>query len=112
MIVVKGTWKCFRCGKENYNQILQCPNCKDTRKHSENMFRDLGFNLYPKQERERYAKIKEKLERFIIGFFQFALNQNIFKDSEGNIKNSEDTLYYGFDSEKHHYTIRRDEFKG
>lgn len=65
-----------------------------------------------KSEREKYNRVKMRIEGFISKFFRFALNLRVFKDELGNDKGKDDRLYYGFDMDGYHYTVRRDKVEG
>lgn len=122
MIILYGVWICFHCGSEYPNRILICGNCNASRKHSENMRKSLGMDTSPciiplekgedmanrRKIKVRYDENKTKFEGFISRFFRYALKIRVFKDREGIIKQAEDTLYYGFDNDGFHYTVRRD----
>ena len=61
-----------------------------------------------RKTKEKYGQNKEKFEGFVSKFIGYALKLKVFKDKDNKIKKSEDTLYYGFDKEGFHYTVRRD----
>jgi hypothetical protein len=61
--------------------------------------------------KERYDKNKTKFEGIVSKFIRYALKIRVFKDKEGTIKKPEDTLYYGFDEDGFHYTVRRDKIE-
>lgn len=120
MIVQRGIWQCFHCGKEYSNTILYCEKCKATRKHTENMRRGLGFEgsvptikcrsgeeLGRRRDiKEKYENNKSKFENIINKYFRYFEKIKLFKE-----KKKEDSLYYGFDKDGFHYTIRRDKIE-
>ena len=115
MIVIKGTWKCFHCGIVNPNTLIEC-RCGNTKKFSENGMERVGMDGAPTQpknkgDKETYRKLgdlynraQEKLQPFLCKFFRFIEKLDVYKG-----KAEEGVLYYGFTTDEHHYTIRRDE---
>ena len=117
------SWNCFRCGTVNENRVLQCPKCNDMRLHSENMRRSLGMDAMLTTKKckrsgeemakrrllkEKYESNKGKFENIVTKYFNYFVKIRLFKDKEGDLKKPEETLYYGFDREGFHYTVRRD----
>lgn len=112
-----GTWHCFHCGKEYPNTLLYCKECDATRKHTENLRRGLGFEgsitnkkcrsgeeLGKRRDiKEKYKNNKSKFENIINKYFRYFEKIKLFKTKE-----TEDSVYYGFDKDGFHYTIRRD----
>ncbi len=79
------------------------------------MRKSLGMDAAPRltnkngrEMKRKYSRNKEKFEGFVSKFIGYALKLKVFKDRDNKIKKPEDTLYYGFDKEGFHYTVRRD----
>ncbi len=120
MITLKGVWSCFHCGTEYPNQILECANCNASKKHTNNMRRSLGMDAVPekvikrsgeemgkrREVREKYKNNKSKFESIVNKYFRYFFKIKVVKEVKSEKR--EDSLYYGFDRDGFHYTIRRD----